>query len=65
MSNKYFNDMVIQQGKETPKPAEVKRTEEIVRKIVVKKPGSEEVYHVGLQAEEKDGTLNINLGDND
>ena len=57
--------MIKQQGTETPQAAEVKRTEEVVRKIVVKKPGSEEVYHVGLHAEEKDGTLKINLGDND
>ena len=57
--------MIKQQGTETPQAAEVKRTEEVVRKIVVKKPGSEEVYHVGLQAEEKDGTLKINFGDDD
>lgn len=61
--NRY--NMVIQQGTETPQAAEVKRTEEVVRKIVVKKPGREEIYHVGLQAEEQDGTLKINLGDND
>jgi hypothetical protein len=65
VSTQKFYDMVIQQGTKAPKPVEVKRTEEVVRKIVVKKPGSEEVYHVGLQAEEKDGTLKINLGDND
>lgn len=57
--------MIKQQGTETPQAAEVTRTEEVVRKIVVKRPGSEEVYHVGLQAEEQDGTLKINLGDND
>ena len=57
--------MIKQQGTETPQAAEVTRTEEVVRKIVVKRPGSEEVYHVGLLAEEQDGTLKINLGDND
>ena len=57
--------MVIQQGTETPQAAEVTRTEEVVRKIVVKRPGIEEVYHVGLQAEKKDDTLKINLGYND
>jgi hypothetical protein len=58
--------MVIQQGIEAPKPAEVKRTEKIVRKIVVKKPGSEEVYHVGLEAEKiDDSLLRINFGDCD
>ena len=57
--------MVIQQGTETPQAAEVTRTEEVVRKIVMKRPGSEEVYHIGLKAEEQDGTLKINLGDND
>lgn len=60
-----FENMIKQQGTEKPQAAEVKRTEEIVRKIVVRKPSSEEVYHVGLQAEKKDGTLKINLGDND
>ena len=58
--------MIKQQGTETPQAAEVTRTEEVVRKIVVKRPGSEEVYHVGLMAEEQNGTLKINLGgDND
>lgn len=58
--------MVVQQGAETPKQAEVKRTENVVRKIVIKKPGSEEVYHVGLEAEKIDDSLiRINLGDND
>lgn len=61
--NRY--NMVIQQGTETPQAAEVTRTEEVVRKIVVKRPGNEEVYHIGLKAEEQDGTLKINLGDND
>lgn len=64
-STQKFKYMIKQQGTETPQAAEVTRTEEVVRKIVVKRPGSEEVYHVGLQAEEQDGTLKINLGDND
>lgn len=61
--NRY--NMVIQQGQTPPQVQQSEKSEEIVRKIVVKRPGREEVYHIGLKAEEQEGTLKINLGGDD
>lgn len=57
--------MIVEQGQTPPEVQQSEKSEEIIRKIVVKRPGKEEVYQLGLKAEEQNGTLKINLGDND
>lgn len=57
--------MIVEQGQTPPEVQQSEKSEEIVRKIVVKRPGREEVYHIGLKADEQDGTIKINLGDDD
>jgi hypothetical protein len=56
---------VHQEGTPAPKAAEVKKTEEVVRKIIIDQPGRKQVYHVGAEVTEQDGTLRVNLGDSE
>ncbi|MBQ3981148.1 MAG: hypothetical protein II631_03775 [Treponema sp.] len=53
---------IHQEGTAAPVAEEVKKTEEIVRKIVIDVPGRHQEYHVGLKAEADGDVLRMDLG---
>lgn len=53
---------IHQEGTSAPVAEEVKKSETIIRKIVVDVPGRHEVYHVGAKVDKVDDTLKVDLG---
>ena len=53
--------VIYQQGTQVPKTEDVKKKEEVVRKIVIDVPGRRQEFHVGLKAEVENDKLNLKL----
>ena len=54
--------MIHEEGMPAPAEREIKRVEQIVRTIKVKKIDREEIYHLGAKVEPDGDTLRVDFG---